>query len=136
LVKNSRVIILDEATSSVDVETDASVQRAIQTEFATQSLLCIAHRLATIAFYDRVLVMDKGLVAEFDEPLVLFDNEGMFRSMCDQAGLTRNDIVRIRRGAGRLTGTNTPIEVDSKPSTPPPTQGSYLDIPSRAHASH
>ncbi|KAG8869673.1 hypothetical protein FRB97_000807 [Tulasnella sp. 331] len=102
LVKNSRVIVLDEATSSVDVETDASVQRAIQTEFASQSLLCIAHRLATIAFYDRVLVMDAGLVVEFDEPLVLFDRtDSIFRGMCDKAGLSRDDIVKIRRGAGK-----------------------------------
>ncbi|KAG8979667.1 hypothetical protein FRB94_011257 [Tulasnella sp. JGI-2019a] len=107
LVKNSRVIILDEATSSVDVETDASVQRAIQTEFASQSLLCIAHRLATIAFYDRVLVMDAGQVVEFDEPLVLFDRpDGIFRSMCDKAGLARDDIVKIRRGAGKADEAN------------------------------
>jgi len=105
LVKNSKVIILDEATSSVDVETDASVQRAIQTEFASQSLLCIAHRLATIAFYDRVLVMDFGKVIEFDEPLVLFDiPTSVFRGMCDKAGLSREDIVRIRRGAGKMDG--------------------------------
>lgn len=48
LVKNSRIIILDEATSSVDVETDSTVQRAIQVEFRDSALLCIAHRLATI----------------------------------------------------------------------------------------
>lgn len=48
LVKNSRILVLDEATSSVDVETDATVQRAIQVEFREQSMLCIAHRLATI----------------------------------------------------------------------------------------
>ncbi|KAI0777639.1 multidrug resistance-associated ABC transporter [Trametes elegans] len=48
LVKNSRIIVLDEATSSVDVETDAKVQRTIQTEFAASTLLCIAHRLNTI----------------------------------------------------------------------------------------
>ena len=48
LVKNSRIIILDEATSSVDVETDSKLQRTIQTEFASSTLLCIAHRLNTI----------------------------------------------------------------------------------------
>ncbi len=48
VVKNSRVILLDEATSSVDPETDASIQRTIRNEFTTQTLLCIAHRLATI----------------------------------------------------------------------------------------
>jgi ABC-type multidrug transport system fused ATPase/permease subunit len=51
LVKNSRIIILDEATSNVDVETDAKIQRTIQTEFATSTLLCIAHRLNTIGMH-------------------------------------------------------------------------------------
>ncbi|SJL01375.1 uncharacterized protein ARMOST_04696 [Armillaria ostoyae] len=66
LVKNSRIIVLDEATSSVDVETDAKLQRTIQTEFSSATVLCIAHRLNTIAYYDRIMVMDAGKVVEFD----------------------------------------------------------------------
>ncbi|KAI1798260.1 multidrug resistance-associated ABC transporter [Ganoderma leucocontextum] len=97
LVKNSRIIVLDEATSSVDVETDAKVQRTIQTEFASSTLLCIAHRLNTIVYYDRILVMDAGQVAEFDAPLKLFDKEdSVFRSLCNEANLSRQDIVKIR----------------------------------------
>ncbi|THG96760.1 hypothetical protein EW026_g5132 [Hermanssonia centrifuga] len=97
LIKNSKIIVLDEATSNVDVETDAKLQRTIQTEFASSTLLCIAHRLNTIVYYDRVLVMDAGRVAEFDTPLNLFDKEdSIFRSLCSEAGLTRQDIVRIR----------------------------------------
>ncbi|GLB40936.1 putative ABC transporter transmembrane region [Lyophyllum shimeji] len=97
LVKNSRIIVLDEATSSVDVETDAKLQRTIRKEFATSTLLCIAHRLNTIAYYDRVLVMDAGEVAEFDTVLNLYDNESsIFRSLCDEANLQRSDILRIR----------------------------------------
>ncbi|KZW01126.1 hypothetical protein EXIGLDRAFT_719505 [Exidia glandulosa HHB12029] len=105
LVKQSRIIILDEATSSVDVELDAKLQHTIRTELASSTLLCVAHRLNTIAHYDRVLVMDRGVAAEFDTPLVLFDQEhSIFRSLCDEAGLTRDDIVRIRtvaHGPGR-----------------------------------
>ncbi|KIP09393.1 hypothetical protein PHLGIDRAFT_534837 [Phlebiopsis gigantea 11061_1 CR5-6] len=102
LIKNSRIIVLDEATSSVDVETDAKLQRTIQTEFASSTLLCIAHRLNTIVYYDRVLVMDSGHVAEFDTPLNLFDREdSIFRSLCNEAGLTRHDIVRIRASVQR-----------------------------------
>lgn len=97
LVKNSRIIVLDEATSNVDVEMDARLQKTIQTEFSSSTLLCIAHRLNTIVYYDRVLVMDAGKVAEFDTPLNLFDREdSIFRSLCNEAGLSRQDIVRIR----------------------------------------
>ncbi|KAF8962130.1 multidrug resistance-associated ABC transporter [Flammula alnicola] len=97
LVKNSKIIILDEATSNVDVETDAKLQRTIQIEFASSTLLCIAHRLNTIAYYDRVIVMDEGKIAEFDTVLNLFDKEdSIFRSLCDEANLQRADIVRIR----------------------------------------
>jgi len=104
LVKNSRVIILDEATSSVDVETDAKLQRTIQTEFATSTLLCIAHRLNTIAYYDRILVMDGGQIAEFDTVLNLFDREdSLFRSLCNEANLQRSDILRIRASYGDTT---------------------------------
>ncbi|KAF9042985.1 multidrug resistance-associated ABC transporter [Panaeolus papilionaceus] len=97
LVKNSKIIVLDEATSNVDVETDAKIQRTIQREFASSTLLCIAHRLNTIAYYDRVLVMDQGKVAEYDTVLNLFDKEdSIFRSLCDEANLQRPDILRIR----------------------------------------
>ncbi|KAF7982734.1 hypothetical protein HWV62_26606 [Athelia sp. TMB] len=110
LVKNSRIIVLDEATSSVDVETDAKLQKTIQTEFASSTLLCIAHRLNTVAYYDRVLVMDRGEVAEYDTVLNLFDNErSIFRSLCDEAGLSRQDILRIRQESqtNALEGTQT-----------------------------
>ncbi|KAJ7320835.1 multidrug resistance-associated ABC transporter [Mycena albidolilacea] len=88
---------LDEATSSVDVETDAKLQRTIRTEFAASTLLCIAHRLNTIAYYDRIVVMDQGEVAEFDTVLGLYDKEdSIFRSLCNEANLQRADILRIR----------------------------------------
>ncbi|KAF5390987.1 hypothetical protein D9757_004049 [Collybiopsis confluens] len=104
IVKNSRIIILA-TTSSVDVETDAKVQRTIQTEFSKSTLLCIAHRLNTIAYYDRILVMDEGKVAEFDTVLNLFDHEdSIFRSLCNEANLQRSDILRIR---GDMTPDDT-----------------------------
>ncbi|KAG2004853.1 ATP-binding cassette transporter [Coprinopsis cinerea AmutBmut pab1-1] len=97
LARNSKIIVLDEATSNVDLETDAKLQRTIQKEFADATVLCIAHRLNTIAYYDRILVMDDGRVAEFDTVLNLFDKEdSIFRSLCDEANLSRADILRIR----------------------------------------
>ncbi|EJD44567.1 ATP-dependent bile acid permease [Auricularia subglabra TFB-10046 SS5] len=98
----SKILVLDEATSSVDVATDATIQMMIQQDFRHKTLLCIAHRLNTIVYYDRILVMDQGHIAEYDTPLNLFDAGGtscIFRSLCDQASLTRDDVVRIRASA-------------------------------------
>ncbi|KAI5832858.1 P-loop containing nucleoside triphosphate hydrolase protein [Schizophyllum commune Tattone D] len=97
LVKQSKVIALDEATANVDVDTDAKLQRTIRTEFKSRTLLCIAHRLNTIAYYDKIIVMDDGRVAEVGSVLSLFDTEGsIFRSLCNEAKLSRADIERIR----------------------------------------
>ncbi|WRT69551.1 uncharacterized protein IL334_006538 [Kwoniella shivajii] len=64
LVKRCKVLLLDEASSSVDSETDALIQKIIQSEFADVTLISIAHRLQTVAYYDRILVMNAGQVAE------------------------------------------------------------------------
>ncbi|KAJ2926808.1 hypothetical protein H1R20_g10265, partial [Candolleomyces eurysporus] len=63
LVKETKVVILDEATASVDLETDKKIQQTIQTEFVGKTLICIAHRLRTILGYDRILVLDAGNIA-------------------------------------------------------------------------
>ncbi|KAJ2117298.1 hypothetical protein IW146_000871 [Coemansia sp. RSA 922] len=88
LVRRSRLIIMDEATASVDFDTDDRIQRTIHgAEFANSTLFCIAHRLRTIIDYDRVLMLDKGKVAEFDTPWNLLQREGgIFRSMCEKSG--------------------------------------------------
>ncbi|WVQ76019.1 hypothetical protein IAR50_005655 [Cryptococcus sp. DSM 104548] len=101
LVRGCRVLMLDEATSSVDPETDALIQRIIQSQFSNTTIISIAHRLQTVAYYDRILVMDAGKVAELDSPLHLFDNtESIFRALCDKSRITRAELLRIRRGAG------------------------------------
>ncbi|KAF2088727.1 P-loop containing nucleoside triphosphate hydrolase protein [Saccharata proteae CBS 121410] len=92
LVRDSRIIICDEATSSVDMETDRRIQQAIMTAFKGKTLLCIAHRLRTIIRYDRICVMDAGKIAELGPPLALWENkDGIFRSMCERSGIGRND---------------------------------------------
>ena len=63
--------MMDEATASVDLDTDVLIQKVVRTEFKHCTVLTIAHRLNTIMDADRVLVMDQGIAAEFDQPHVL-----------------------------------------------------------------
>lgn len=91
LVRQSQIIVCDEATSSVDQETDARIQKTIISGFKGKTLLCIAHRLKTIISYDRICVMDAGLIAELDTPLRLYDQGGIFTSMCERSGIRRED---------------------------------------------
>ncbi|KAI3550246.1 ABC transporter [Colletotrichum filicis] len=107
LVRGSRIIVCDEATSSVDMETDDKIQNTIATSFRGRTLLCIAHRLRTIIGYDRICVMDAGRIAELDTPLALWQREGgIFRSMCDRSGIRLEDI----RGASEGTA---PLEIQA-----------------------
>ena len=91
LVRGSQIIVCDEATSSVDMDTDQKIQRTIQTGFRGKTLLCIAHRLKTIINYDRICVMDQGRIAELDTPIKLWEEGGIFRGMCDSSGIQRED---------------------------------------------
>ncbi|KAF3387629.1 Oligomycin resistance ATP-dependent permease YOR1 [Penicillium rolfsii] len=94
LVRDARIIVCDEATSSVDFETDQKIQHTMAQGFEGKTLLCIAHRLRTIIHYDRICVMDQGRIAEMDSPIALWDREdGIFRAMCERSGITREDIL-------------------------------------------
>ncbi|GJC78756.1 ABC transporter atnG [Colletotrichum liriopes] len=72
----SRIVLLDEATSSIDHETDKKLQKVIKDEFATHTVLAVAHRLDTIENYDVVVVMDKGKVVEVGNPRHLLRQSG------------------------------------------------------------
>lgn len=93
LVRDTKIICLDEATASVDLVTDNQIQYTIQTEFKDRTLVCIAHRLRTILSYDRICVMEAGRIVEFGPPEVLFEDEaGLFRGMCDRSSISVDDI--------------------------------------------
>lgn len=97
LVKDSQIILLDEATASVDVATDARIQETIRHEFKNRTLLCIAHRLRTIIAYDRIAVFDKGKVMEYASPLELYERpDGIFRDMCLKASITREEMIKAK----------------------------------------
>ncbi|ELU43847.1 multidrug resistance-associated ABC transporter [Rhizoctonia solani AG-1 IA] len=98
LVRDTRIVLMDEATASVDYKTDRNIQLTIQEEFRNKTLLCIAHRLQTIIGYDKICVVDGGRVAEFDSPTRLFENkDSIFYGMCKSSGITSEDIKNATR---------------------------------------
>ena len=87
IVSKPKIMVLDEATSAVDMETDELIQHSIRTEFKSATLLVIAHRLSTIADFDKILVMDAGLAKEFGTPEELLGMEdGIFKGMVENSG--------------------------------------------------
>lgn len=87
LLAKSKVVVLDEATASVDMATDALIQKAIREDFAQSTVITVAHRINTIIDYDRILVMNQGQVAEYDTPYNLLSNpNSMFSSMVAETG--------------------------------------------------
>ncbi|KAJ2682226.1 Multidrug resistance-associated protein 1 [Coemansia spiralis] len=81
IMRKRKIVVLDEATANVDLETDKSVQELIRKEFGDCTVLTIAHRLDTIMNSDRIIVMDKGTIAEIGTPQELLAKDGMFAQL-------------------------------------------------------
>ena len=93
LVRGSRITLLDEATTAIDHAMDAKIQRVLADAFRGKTLVCIAHRLRTVISFDRICVMASGTVAEIGRPRELFDRAGIFRGMCEQSGIRREEVA-------------------------------------------
>ncbi|OAD04627.1 hypothetical protein MUCCIDRAFT_140340 [Mucor lusitanicus CBS 277.49] len=107
LLKRSRIVLMDEATASVDFETDKAIQKTIATEFADSTILCIAHRLHTVIEYDRILVLDQGQILEFDSPLTLISNpDSSFYKMCRNSG-EFDSLVALAKSKHQLVDVST-----------------------------
>uniref|UniRef100_A0A7N6B9Z8 ABC-type glutathione-S-conjugate transporter n=1 Tax=Anabas testudineus TaxID=64144 RepID=A0A7N6B9Z8_ANATE len=87
LLRKTKILVLDEATAAVDLETDTLIQSTIRTQFEDCTVLTIAHRLNTIMDYTRVIVMDRGHISEMDSPANLITQRGQFYRMCREARL-------------------------------------------------
>ncbi|KAK2461264.1 hypothetical protein APHAL10511_006791 [Amanita phalloides] len=99
ILKRSKLLVMDEATASVDYATDELIGKTIRREFAASTILTIAHRLRTVIDYDRVLLLDQGHVVEFDRPAVLLgDPSSKFYALCKATG--KDEFATLRRMAG------------------------------------
>lgn len=87
LLRKARILVLDEATAAVDLESDLQIQTTIQTHFRDCTVLTIAHRINTFMNYDRIVVLESGQVAEFDAPGMLIAHKGLFYRMAKESEL-------------------------------------------------
>ncbi|KAF2894428.1 hypothetical protein ILUMI_11735 [Ignelater luminosus] len=94
IVRNNKILVLDEATANVDPQTDALIQQTIRKKFADCTVLTIAHRLHTIMDSDKVLVMDAGCVVEYEHPHMLLQNsDGVLYGMVQQTGTAMAEVL-------------------------------------------
>ncbi|NXC56136.1 MRP6 protein, partial [Aleadryas rufinucha] len=87
LLRKAQILILDEATAAVDLETDAQIQSMLRTQFRASTVLTIAHRVNTVLDCDRILVLENGRIAEFDTPEHLMAQKGLFYRLMEESGL-------------------------------------------------
>ncbi|KAG0345643.1 Multidrug resistance-associated protein 1 [Podila humilis] len=87
LLRKTKILVLDEATAAVDVETDELIQKTIRKEFSDRTILTIAHRIKTVMDSDKILVLEKGRVEEFESPQTLLHRpDSLFFKLAQQAG--------------------------------------------------
>lgn len=84
MLKRSRLLFMDEATASVDSQTDAVIQKIIREDFASCTIISIAHRIPTVMDCDRVLVIDAGRAKEFDSPSLLIERRSLFGALVQE----------------------------------------------------
>ncbi|OVA14889.1 ABC transporter [Macleaya cordata] len=84
MLKRSRILFMDEATASVDSQTDGAIQRIIREDFSACTIISIAHRIPTVMDCDRVLVIDAGHAKEFDKPSRLLERHSLFGALVQE----------------------------------------------------
>lgn len=103
LLAKPKILIMDEATASVDSDTDEKIQNIVKTLFKDTTVVSIAHRLNTIADYDRVVVLDQGQVLECDHPWMLLQNaESAFSNLVAASGSSSAEAIHDLAKEGYL----------------------------------
>ncbi|XP_024964919.1 ABC transporter C family member 4-like, partial [Cynara cardunculus var. scolymus] len=92
MLKHSRLLFMDEATASVDSQTDGVIQKIIREDFADCTIISIAHRIPTVMDCDRVLVIDAGYAKEFDRPSRLMERGSLFGALVQEYANRSSDL--------------------------------------------
>ena len=77
-LKKSKIIIMDEATANVDIKTEEKIQKVLNELLSNCTVITIAHKIKTIINYDKIIVLEKGKIKEFDSPKNLIENDSLF----------------------------------------------------------
>ncbi|KAJ6499847.1 P-loop containing nucleoside triphosphate hydrolase protein [Mycena vulgaris] len=100
ILKHSKILVMDEATASVDYATDELINHMIRKAFTESTVLTIAHRLSSIISYDRVMLLDQGRIVEFERPgTLLEDPTSKFYALCKATG--KDEFAMLKKGARR-----------------------------------
>ncbi len=81
ILKQSRILMIDEATANVDRITDSLIQNVITEKFQNRTILTIAHRLNTVAKSDRIIVLHQGMIVDFDIPNNILPKHGLIQQI-------------------------------------------------------
>ncbi|KOX72483.1 hypothetical protein WN51_01583 [Melipona quadrifasciata] len=120
ILKNNRILVLDEATANIDTHTDDLIQKTIRTRFADCTVITIAHRLHTIIDSDRIIVMDFGSIAEFGRPYELLRDkpQGIFSQMVNNTGMLMSQSLRDQAQLAYAKNTEEiSLDISRTPST-------------------
>ncbi|KAL7754223.1 hypothetical protein RI367_000204 [Sorochytrium milnesiophthora] len=115
MMGNRKILIMDEATASVDLATEERIQHSLRRDFAGVTILTIAHRLNTVIDYDYILSLDAGQVVEFDHPHVLVNRPGsLFASLVDETGPANAQMLRsLAANAQRESHVIPPVQASA-----------------------
>ncbi|KAB8235482.1 uncharacterized protein BDW43DRAFT_298983 [Aspergillus alliaceus] len=93
LVRNTRILLCNEATSAIDPETDDAIQETIREAFHGSTVFCLAHQWRTIIHFDRICLLDQGRIVAVEKPAVLYGQVAGSQQLCEKNGIKRTDLM-------------------------------------------